>query len=445
MGRVKTAVLINHTAEMGGAEFALIRLIASMDRTKWQPVVVFGADGPAADRLRKMSVETYVLPLGEALRSTKKDSLTQKGLFSLRRWVGLTGYSLRLSRFLKERAADVVHTNSMKAHVLGGIAARLAGVPLVWHVRDSIERSYLPVAAVKAMQLLAARLPDKIVAVSENIAQSILGENWKSRAKVIYDGLEPAAFENPSSPAETPEWKIGIVGRLTPWKGQHVFIEAAAALLSKGYPVSFEILGSALFGEEKYATGLHRQIATLGVGSRIQFRGFVSDVGKRMRKWDLCVHASTSPDPCPNVVLEAMAAGVPVVGSNGGGVPELLDRGRCGELYTMGNSAELANAMERLLLNRERRATISLCARERAMALFRSDRVWAEVEEIWDSLAEPQTWKKRSWPWIEDGLGLSRERANPVENPIGASSAAMEPVLMHDKGIVSEIYTNCPK
>lgn len=404
MGRVKTAVLINHTAELGGAEFALKRLVESIDRTQWNPVLVFGSDGPAADMLRQMSLETYILPLGEALKSTRKNVLTQKGLLSLKRWGSLVGYSFQLARFLRERAADVVHTNSMKAHVLGGFAAKLARVPLVWHIRDSVEKSYLPTAAVGSMRLLAEFLPDRVITVSQNIAQSILGETWRSKARVIYDGLAAHAFENPVIPRETCEWTVGIAGRLTSWKGQHVFLQAAAHLLSRGLPVNFEILGGALFGEEKYASGLQRQVSALGLEGRVHFRGFVNNVSQRIRQWDVCVHASTSPDPCPNVVLEAMAAGVPVVGSEGGGVPELLAGGRCGELHPMGNSEALASAIERLLLNRERRIELSAQARARALELFRSERVSAEVTEVWNSVVAGKTWPRRTWAWIEDGL-----------------------------------------
>jgi len=180
-----------------------------------------------------------------------------------------------------------------------------------------------------------------------------------------------------------------------------------------------------MFGEQSYANGLSKQVSTLGLTSHVHFRGFVTDVGQRLRKWDVCVHASTSPDPCPNVVLEAMAAGVPVVASAGGGVPELLGDGRFGDLFTMGSSGELAAAVERLLLDRNRRITNSTMARERALQLFRSNRVAREVEEVWTSVVLEKTWSKRQWSWIEDGLG----RINRPQKAVAGTASSVPDVI----------------
>ncbi|MEI6712918.1 MAG: glycosyltransferase family 4 protein [Verrucomicrobiota bacterium] len=406
MGRLKTAVLINHSAELGGAEFALKRLVGMLDRREWNPVVIFGEEGAAVECIRKMSIETYVLPAGKILQNTRKDALTGTGICSIRRCINALSYIRKLARFLQECAADVVHTNSMKAHVLGGLAAKLAGIPVVWHIRDTVDPSYMPTAAVRLMRWLVQRVPNRVITVSHSVARSLLGECAGTKARVVYDGLDDSAFEACAVPKASPQWKVGMIGRLCPWKGQHVFIEAAALLHAKGLLVDFEILGSPMFGEKKYADGLLRQVDVLGLARCVHFKGFVSDVTRRLRSWDVCVHASTSPDPCPNVILEAMAAGVPVIGSAGGGVPELLDGGRCGELYPMGDSKELAVALERLLLDRKRRNEYATLARERASSIFRAERVAKEVEEVWHSVVQDRTWPRRRWRWIEEGLGV---------------------------------------
>lgn len=406
MGRLKTAVLMNHSAELGGAEFALKRLVSMLDRREWNPIVIFGEEGAAVECIRKLSVETYVLPTGKILQNTRKDALTGAGICSVRRFSNTVSYTWKLARFLQECAADVVHTNSMKAHVLGGLAAKLAGIPVVWHIRDTVDPSYMPTAAVRLMRGLVRRVPNRVITVSHSVARSLLGDSAGTRARVVYDGLEDCAFENCAVPKSSPRWKVGMIGRLCPWKGQHVFIEAAALLHAKGLLADFEILGSPMFGEKKYADGLLRQVHALGLGAHVHFKGFVSDVTRRLRSWDVCVHASTSPDPCPNVILEAMAAGVPVIGSAGGGVPELLDAGRCGELYPMGNSKELAIVLERLLLDGNRRNQYATLARERASSIFRAERVAKEVEEVWHSVVQDRTWPRRRWRWIEEGLGV---------------------------------------
>jgi len=233
MARLKTVVLVNHTAALGGAEFALKRLLKDLNREEWNPVVVFGEDGPAAELVRKMSIETYVIPLSQSLGQTRKEAMNLNGICSLRRWTGLGSYVWKLSRFLKERAADVVHTNSMKAHILGGLAAKMAGIPLVWHIRDTVDSSYLPTSAVTLLRWLAQRLPDRVVTVSNSVSCSLLGVTGNPKGRVIYDGLEDSAFDTPAVPSGHPE-----LASWNDWPAQ--CMERAACIYRGGGPVTFK-------------------------------------------------------------------------------------------------------------------------------------------------------------------------------------------------------------
>ncbi|MEI6870915.1 MAG: glycosyltransferase family 4 protein, partial [Verrucomicrobiota bacterium] len=201
-----------------------------------------------------------------------------------------------------------------------------------------------------------------------------------------------------------------ISGRLCPWKGQHVFLEAAAKLLERGRKIQFEILGGPLFGQEAYAQRLKNLTETCALKENVLCAGHVSDVTRRIRNWDILVHASTLPDPCPNVVLEAMAAGVPIVAANAGGVPELLDRGRCGVLFEADNPDALRAAIESLLDAPEQRRTFAQAARARALDLHQTARVAREMEQIWSTLLDPSVRQRRQWPWLESSPSLKTTR-----------------------------------
>lgn len=407
MKRQKVVCFFNHAAETGGAEFALARLVAALDREHWHPVVVFGEEGPAVDLLRRQSVETYVIPLESGLGKVRRENLGSLAWMFGGRASAAARYVLRLSRFLRERAVELVHTNSMKAHALGGLAAKMVGVPLVWHLRDSLHPSCLPPAALAVMRFLARHLPDELVTVSRSVAKDALGASQAHRAHVVYDGLSAACFPPmASSPpgVQGRKWTVGIAGRLCAWKGQHLFLEAAASLIERGMQIRFELLGGPLFGQEAYAERLKQFAVSSGLSDHIHFHGFVSDVPARIRSWDLLVHASTTPDPCPNVVLEAMAAGVPVVASNGGGVPELLDGGACGMLFPMDDSRALSRCIETALLDKGGRERFARAARERAERCFRSERVGQEVASVWAPLMSKGPYARRAWPWIENDL-----------------------------------------
>jgi glycosyltransferase involved in cell wall biosynthesis len=177
--------------------------------------------------------------------------------------------------------------------------------------------------------------------------------------------------------------RVGIVGRLAPWKGQHVLLDAAAELLKAGHRARFLIIGAPLFGEYDYEAELKEQARRLGIGESVEFTGFRKDVPELLGKLDIFVHASTSADPCPNTILEGMAHGLPVIGSNGGGVPELIVDGATGLLAPMGDAAGLARQLKRLFQEPEFARRMGREARERARREFSVARVARQVEEVY--------------------------------------------------------------
>jgi glycosyltransferase involved in cell wall biosynthesis len=405
MKRARVVCFVNHTAVTGGAEFALSRLVAEVDRSRWHPVVVFGEEGPAVELFRNRGVETYVLPIPLHIGRARRNSLAAAAWIRPKAAWDAIAYVIRLASLFRTRAVEMVHTNSMKAHLLGGFAARLCRIPLVWHLRDSLHPAHLPQAALRLMRSLAKTLPDRVIAVSKSVADDALGVHAAHRAAVVYDGLDPDCFDKPAlPPSHCPPtlWRVGIVGRFAQWKGQHVFLEAAAKLIQRGHRVQFELLGAPLFGEDAYTSRLRQFVEATALQTHVSFSGFVSDVPQRIRSWHVLVHASTAPDPCPNVVLEAMAAGVPVVGADGGGVPELLDAGRCGALFPMDDPTALCHQLELIFAQPQRREEYAIRARQRALSLFRSDRVASEVAAVWDDIFDPEVYCRRRWAWVED-------------------------------------------
>jgi len=147
--------------------------------------------------------------------------------------------------------------------------------------------------------------------------------------------------------------------------GQHVFLEAFALAFPDG-AVRGRIIGSAIFGENFYEQDLRAQAERLGIADRIDFVGFTPDVRAELRRLDVLVHASVSADPLATVVLEGMAAGLPVVSANDGGHAEHVENGRQGLLFTPGDAGALAAALRRVSEDRELRVRIARGARERA-------------------------------------------------------------------------------
>jgi glycosyltransferase involved in cell wall biosynthesis len=167
--------------------------------------------------------------------------------------------------------------------------------------------------------------------------------------------------------------RFGIVGRLAPWKGQHVFLAAFARAFPTGDHRAV-VVGGALFHDQGYEAELRALAATLGLDTRVELRGHCDDVGAELARLDVFVHASVTPEPFGRVIVEAMAAGLPVIASRAGGPMEIVDDGRTGLLVTPGDEAALAAAMQRLAGSASLRSRLGAASAE-AAGCFSAQRV----------------------------------------------------------------------
>ena len=389
-GKCCRVLYLNHAAKPSGAEMALWRMLGAIDRERVEPIILFGDDGIAADLMREIGIETHVMPLDGTIREVRKDTLDLLGFIDVRRIAAVTAYAARVARFARQQGVQIIHTNTIKAHFYGALAGWMAGLPVVWHVRDYVNESYLPQAAVKLVRFLARCAPRHIIGVSRSVLEQLQLGTGGTKSTVILDGLTERELTREARPkpvrAPGSRARIGIVGRLARWKGQHVFIAAASKVVAAGFDVEFGIIGAALFGEEKYEEELRRQTSALGLDGRMQFRGFTRDVAGELDQLDILVHASTTGEPFGQVIVEGMAAGLPVVASRGGGVPEIITHGENGLLTPMGDADALAAAMMLLLREPETAQRLGRAGYEHARKDFRAERGARQVEGVYHGL-----------------------------------------------------------
>ncbi len=336
---------VDHCARWSGAEIALARLVPSLPDAEVE--VVLAEHGPLEARLRAGGAEVGVLPMASAARDLRRSSVAP-GLGLARALRETIRYVVRLTREMRRHRPDVVVTNSLKSSLYGGVAATLARVPVIWHVRDHVERSSLPAAAVALVRLAARTLPVGIIANSTSTLASLhidRGPRRARRVEVIGDPYlaTPAAGARRDSPIV-----IAMVGRLAPWKGQHLFLEAFARAVPDG-DARAVVVGGALFGEDVYEASLQAQVAQLDLVDRVEMTGHVDDVDSYYRRADILVHASTTPEPFGQVLVEGMGAGLPVVAADAGGPTEIVTHEVDGLLYAPGDVDALAAAIRRLV------------------------------------------------------------------------------------------------
>jgi glycosyltransferase involved in cell wall biosynthesis len=350
-GRRLRVLFFDHVANLSGAEIAMLNLIRHFDLSLIDPIVVLGEEGALADRLRSVA-EVHILPMRADIRQARKDDLGTRSVFSPAALGEVARYVRELARFMRRRHIDLLHTNSLKSDLVGGLAAKLTRTPLIWHVRDRITADYLPPKVARTFRLLGRCLPDLIIADSHAVAAT-LSPRPSKRIHVVHEGTPHEEFALHSQPRDSGQSEdtqiIGLVGRISPWKGQDIFLRAAGMVRRKYPAARFYVIGAALFDESGFEQKLHQLAADLDLGDALTFTGFRNDIHRAIAELDVLVHASTRPEPFGQVIIEGMAAGKPVVATNAGGVPEIVEDGVTGFLVPMSDPERMAEAIDRLL------------------------------------------------------------------------------------------------
>lgn len=336
-------VEIVNTLEVGGTERLVVDLSSALQARGHELTVVClrtsGALSPALDRA---GIEIV------ALGKSDGPSLPTVG---------------RLKRLLRQKQIDAVHTHNPLVHHYGVVGGRLAGVPAVVNTIHGIANISEKIGPKEALYSLSCRLSDSVVAVCAMAYRTFARGKVIPRAKLvtINNGipLEPFLTIPPRDSDGT--FVFGIVGRLVPVKDHKTLLEAFAEL-SRSFPAArLEVLGDGPLRET-----LERQAAERGIADKVRFHGYSNDVAGFLRRIDTFVLCSVS-EGLPLGVLEAMAAGRPVVGTTVGGLPDLIQDGQCGWTCPPSSPSELAAAMRKAMATpAEERVQMGLRGREHA-------------------------------------------------------------------------------
>lgn len=391
----KKIVFIDHTTRMGGGQVYLLRQLSQLDRARFQPVVVCSSEGTLPDLVRQHGVDVQIIPVHSGLIDLRKDDLIRDPLSLILNPLRFAGCVRRLAAWLRAARVDLVHLNSMKAGFYGGLAGRLAGVPVVWDFKDIISPDFFPALNRRLIVLVGNTCAGRIVANSYAIRDEFVRQGGRAdKVIVIHNGIDLDQFQ-PSrangavlaslglSP-ETPV--ISIFSRLDRWKGHTYFLQAAARV-SREYPdARFLIVGETTFDDQSYTEELVRLTHELGLKERVLYLGFRHDIAELMSASDIIVHASTLPEPLGLTPMEAQAAGKPVVAVGAGGVLETVVDEQTGLLIPPRNAEAMAEALLVLLRSPDRRRQMGATGRTRAESLFDLTTNARRVQDVYEAL-----------------------------------------------------------
>lgn len=370
-----TVLFLDHAPALGGAERSLLLLLKHLDRSRWQPHLACSG-GPLAEAAAALGVPVHVVPMPRLRRSPR----------FLQDWLAGARAIVHLAR---QTGVILIHTNTVRSALYGGLAARLARTPFVWHMRDfwlSESRPRHIWADALGKRVLCATAA-RVIANSQAVAAHL---PCRRKVIVVYNGIEIERFD-PAMDGQpfrkqygipTDAALVGTVGRLRPWKGQDRFLRALARVREAVPGVWGIIVGGAIFGEsDDYPERLQALAVDLGFAGRVVFTGHLEDVRPALAAMDLFVHLG-DPEPFGLVNVEAMAMGKPVVAFAHGALPEIVADEETGLLVLPGDEAALAEAVIALLRDPAWRAAIGRAGRTRVEAHFTAEQMATGAEAV---------------------------------------------------------------
>jgi glycosyltransferase involved in cell wall biosynthesis len=285
------------------------------------------------------------------------------------------GSTARVVEKARQWGADLIHTNTILTPE-GGLAARRLGLPHVWHLRELVGpgKPYrLPYEGPAFGRYMAAHA-SKLVANSHASAELVGPWLPPGLLETVPNGIELGRFQVRNAPQRERGLVVGMIGNLTSRVKKHPLFIDAASRVDRGLDVTFRIYGrdpsqAGKVHGDPYVDALHAQIARLGLGGRVEFPGFVDDPARIMSELDVLVHPADG-ESFGRIVVEAMAAGLPVVGVRGGGVAEIIADGRTGLVSRPDDAGDLAAQIERLARDPQLRSELGRAGRERAQAEY---------------------------------------------------------------------------
>ena len=347
----KRIAFITHVGAPGGAEYVMKDLAVAL---KKNAEVVSFQSGSLNKIIQSEGLDYKLFAMPEMLLQFKREDGLLKVIKSLPSAIAIVP---KYAFFCRQYGLLVCM--SQKSFLLSAVTKPFHRKPIIWFMNDIVSKDHFSKASLLIIKILSKLFASKVVLNSHASLQAWEKSGCqKSKACVIYPGIDVEKIEQQLLDQRTIQnYKqayckngkhlVGIFGRLSPWKGQDVFLKA----ISKINGVSGIIVGEAQFGEQSYKATLKNSVEQLSLNNKVHFLGHVDDVAKAMAACDVVVHASTSPEPYGIVIGEAMAAGTPVIATNAGGAKELVIPRETGLLTTPGDDSELAEAIKYYINN----------------------------------------------------------------------------------------------
>ena len=363
---------LHNESIMGGAEISLLNLVKRLDKKLFTPHFACSKEGPFIDELRNIEIPP--------------DFVQFPGI----RWpnpVRIYNTIRNLKNIIKKRQIDLIHSNQPRSNLFGAIAAKINSVPIVWHER-CLERGRFDSDNIFSF------LPDRIICNSGAVKNRFTKEKIDAKIRTIINGVDLSEFDPESNGSvirkefniDKDELVIGTVGRIDPEKGYECFLESARIILQDIEKVHFLVVGEA--SNPSFQKSLYKMSEEKGIDKKTTFTGYRRDIPQLLANMDVVVLPSEI-DACSRVLFESMAMQKPLVATNAGGTPEIVQDGITGLLVKPRDSSEMAKCILKLLHNKSLSEQYGKAGRKRVEEMFTIERNIEETESVYLELLKP--------------------------------------------------------
>lgn len=383
MAKPRNVLFLQSSSEGYGSGKIILQVLRFYQTQGFSPVVLLTNEGPIQQALAQLKIPFFVQNLGILRRKYVNPS----GLLN-RLSKNLKAYRF-LSELHQQYEFELVYSNTL-AVIVGAYWAKRRQIPHIWHIHEILPG---PKPLVKILANMLDQSTAKPIAVSQAVADHWQPLLKKSRIEVIHNGIPYDEFlmEIPSAKKdlELPDDKVvlGMIGRINPGKGQLFFLEMAEKLAKKYSETHFVLVGDPFPGYESILEEVKKEIRSKSLEARVTYLGFREDIPKVMSALDIFILPSILPDSFPTVILEAMAAGKPVVATRSGGASEMILEGKTGFLIPISSVEKGVEALEELIQNGDLRRKMGEEGRKRVLTAFSVEAFEEKIKtHLWQHL-----------------------------------------------------------
>lgn len=366
-------LLLHSSSDLYGASKILLVTIELLQRNGHTPIVVLSAPGALADALEERQVQVLYIKLGILRRKYMHPAGILNRIRTLYKAIQA------LKKIIRQERVDLVYSNTT-AVLAGAFAAKQTGVRHIWHVHEIIEK---PVFLFRLLSYLLQQYSEKVIVVSGAVKQYWSRYIAEEKLVLIHNGIDYTPYLNTqaaTAPESQPEQNqpnetgrgivIGMIGRVHAWKGQDYLLKIAGELIRQFPELQFVMVGDAFPGNEYLYAELDQLKQQLKLTHAVTDLGYRTDIPELLRNFDIFVSPSTSPDPFPTVVLEAMASARAIVATAHGGVTEMIAQQVEGILVPWDDAGAAAAMMVPLIGDAALRHRLGKAASEKVQTTF---------------------------------------------------------------------------